>query len=311
VQRPTRVGFAAVTVFAIGAALGGGPASGQPGGSRQLAETAAASLVGQLGLPPGASPSSGEPPGADPALDQPQPTPPRRDVVNLRSWWTVAVTPSDAMSYVRAHFPPGRVASFTGESFSDSASAPLSEAGDYPGTRNLLSSRELEVLAAPAASGTTALRVDAQVEWVAPDQVVAPVPRSVRLLTVTVAQRMPGRGRVPYRLTIRSPAKMRQIVAVINKLPQLPVSLVHVVSCPALFTMPVWLAFRQRERGPVVALASTTFAASICNSVALDVRGRHQPPLDSGNLLSKVQAILGIKIPAIRLRAPTPPASPG
>jgi hypothetical protein len=159
----------------------------------------------------------------------------------------------------------------------------------------VLTDRELVVEVIAAASGQTAIRVDAQVAWQPPRPRSECVPSAARVVTVaavpdTAAPASAGRLRLPAPVTITSEPVVKRLAALVDSL---PLSTIGVTSCPAFLAPVVRLTFRARPGGPALAVAE---GPEPCGTVAFTVGGRQQPALQvPDGFISQVLTTAGLR----------------
>lgn len=264
-------------VAAAALALGAGPT---PAGNRAAARAEAPALLGRLALPPGAAASATEPAGDGGQLAQPFTRPATPNLVDVHGWWTAPGRPDAVLAYVRAHPPSGSRPSLRG--------AGLQGFGWRP-RRGVLSTRELVVQAVALPGGSTGVRADAEVVWIAPRPARERIPAGITRLRVTAR----------HRHTVSAARRIRRVVHLLNGL---PLAQPGAVNCPAE-TSSVRLAFYRGHREEAVAVVE----GGGCQDVALRLRGRRQPPLTgaafpgsgragSPPLLRQLERALGLRL---------------
>jgi hypothetical protein len=169
--------------------------------------------------------------------------------------------------------PPGGVTDFMDVSFAD-RSPP---AGIYMA--------QLVLTVAPAGSGGSLLRADAQVIWFPRRSAAESIdPARYHALTITLEV-----GLHKMRKVVTSPAAISRLAEVLNRSPAQPV---RVFSCPVIFAL-YRLAFSSSPRAkPVVVVAATE---APCEGAGVTVCGRLQPPLqDEGAVVAMADRMLGV-----------------
>lgn len=267
-------------MFLLGAVVAGGVlvadpaggAHGAPGSDRGVAQAEAARALSSVSLPPGWARVAADPSGGALAAPEIKPLTPR--LVDRHAFWRVSGSPQSVLGWVQSHLPAGSQISGSGE-----ASGPrgplvrlltLSFAHPPAG----IVSNTLVVAATALRTGGSAVRGDAEVVWRLSRPGWAVVPAGVRVIRVSV-QRSGMR-----RVTVTSPARVRRIVGLVNRLPvwQLGGS---VANCPADLGPIVKVAFFRRI-GDRVPVAVAKADASGCRTVVLSTRGRTAPVLSGG-----------------------------
>jgi hypothetical protein len=268
---------AAVAVVGVLGVLGvsiatGSPAPGpQPtaGSNRSQAQADASARLAALNLPAGAQPSSSEPAGGGPALANPaagEPATP--NLVDDHGWWVIPGSTSSVVAYIDAHPPAGSTPSLSGSGGSPQA---VTLTGfSWPAITGVLSDRQLVVEAVRLPGGATGLRADAQIVWISPRPSTERIPAGVRRLTVSERR---GEEAVLVPLTVRSPRRLRRVIAVLDSLPLFPPG---AYSCPANFGLAIHLAFYGGHGAP---LAVALVDPGGCQGVGLKIRGQREPGL--------------------------------
>jgi hypothetical protein len=295
----------AITVVVALGVLGAGIAIGSPASTpkptsasnRSQAQTDASARLAALNLPPGAQRSGTEPAGGGSALANSAGTPATPNLVDDHAWWVIPGSPQSVVVYIGAHLPAGSTANLSG---SGGSPQHVTVAGfSWPAVTDVLSYRQLVVEAVSLPGGATGLRADAQVVWITPRPSAERIPAGVRRLTVSAHQF----GKVvqaPF--TVRSPRRLRRVIAVLDSLPLSPPG---AYNCPADFGLEIRIAFYGRHGGP---LAVSVVDPGGCESVGLNVRGHHEPELTaidepgSGlpsnfSLTASLDRALGVKLP--------------
>lgn len=262
--------------------------------NRQAAGRDAAALLTRVVLPAGATRSATEPAGDRHGLSGPAPFGAGTKHVDRFGWWTVA-EPLDAVdAFVSAHVPRGgHLNSYGSGGRPPSASVTYS----FPPVGRVLGTRSLVVSMVALPGGETGLRVDAEVQWIVPRPTAERIPRSVRVLEVSVGP--PGRS-PSTRVIVVNRAKVWRIASQINGLRTVQPG---VWSCPAeiLGAPVVTFTFRRDLGGPVVARASELAAATEpttpCDPMTLSIGGRRWTPLLGGaGVVRSAQRLLGVRL---------------
>lgn len=266
--------------------------------SGRVAFRRATELLRELPLPDRSQPLRRWPSFAR-GLSSPPQRPIVRTLVDRHAFWTVPLPPTRALAWVAAHAPPGWRVSQRGGTSTYGRPETWYIGFSPPGTS--LGDTEVLVTAAPSARGDSSVRVDAQTIWYPLRSKISLVPLSVRQLTVAVRPEAPVRGSIgppsPPLAIVDDPAKVRAVVLAVNGL---RVNVVTFQSCVAIPYPPVyvWLSFRERPGGPVLAHARVSpYECSGGGSVVLRVRGHRAPPLGgSVRLIDEIERILGVKL---------------
>jgi len=264
------------------------------------ARTDAASLLGALSLPAGATRSPVEPAGDGSVLAQPGSGPPLTpNVVDESAWWLLADAPAAVLAYVQAHPPAGsrRVLASTGSTGTNGTNVEV-VAFARPPVAGVLDTRWLVVEVVRLAGGSTGLRADAQVVWVTPRPASEQIPPGAHLVRVSVDSSIAVNRPRQRPFTVTVPRTLRRIVALLNAL---PAAQPGPRSCPVDFGISVRLAFYAKRRMRPLAVA--VLDAGGCGGVQLTIGGRPQPSLEGdglsgpgGSSIQRLDSILGFKL---------------
>jgi len=307
---------AALLVLAVGAVLlshaGQGRAQTGPGvpatptpaptaaANEASARSDAASLLGELPLPPGASPSPAEPAGDRSLLERASTRPATPNLVDDHAWWLVPGRPAAVLAYIEAR-PPRGAAKFTSGSLGEPGVTTLEwYAFAWRPVTGVSASRWLLVTVAAMPNGSTALRADAQVVWVTPRPAAEVIPPGARLMRVSVFSAINRTRQRPF--DVRSVGRIDRIVALLNALPAAQPGARSCPSDPGIF---VRLAFYARRGAAPLALA--VIDPWGCGGVQLTLAGRHEPALESSplpgpsppsrvSLIERVDHVLGVHL---------------
>jgi hypothetical protein len=165
--------------------------------------------------------------------------------------------------------------------------------------RRSLTTTEVSIQAVEESIGT-AVRIDAEVAYIALRPQNLRIPSSARVLDITVGSNL---KRPLLSLKVTSIPEIRRIADMVNMLPFNASLKGAVYSCPAILTTtPVdTFAFRRSTTGPVLATliesAMTPTTADPCGATKLVIRGRHEGDLqDGGRLLTQAGALLDVRL---------------
>jgi len=253
-------------------------------------------LLTLVNLPAGALRTRGAPSGVGAWLFRPGSTS-MLDVVDAHSWWRVPGSAATVMTFIATHRPRGSAVAIVGSTVGGSRPPTQFESFSWPAAGTVLGTHSLVVQVVGLAAGSTAVRVDAQVQWIIPRPRSERVPAGVR--EVDIARGAPGQApTVAVRVT--APAKVREIISMIDRLPTVqPGSW----SCPAELagTPRVTFAFRADADGPALALASedanVTEPTTPCDPLSFSVDGTSRTPLLRGAaLLQRVERLVGVTL---------------
>jgi len=260
---------------------------------KQLAETAAASMLAAFRSPPGAE-RSGPIPVA--ALSDAPGASASPDYVTRTAWWRVPGQLDDVLSWIQAHRPAGFTLGGSGSSSDSSGiTARFVEFSPSSSAPAVLAERSLYVSVAHDGADATALRVDSQVSWLPRKSAAERIPAAARVVTIVG---LPAVSNGPVRpvghfygpVTVTDPATVTKIAAVVNGLPLMPPG---VFNCPFSNGQGVRLTFRASVHGPV--LAEVTGEMNGCGTVAMVIGGKQMPALSGGGQLAqRVLKLAGI-----------------
>ena len=289
------LGALALAAVVSGSAVG----AGSERANRRAAQGDAARLLAHVILPASAVPWAAEPAGDRHYLARPGHVPAAVNLVDRHAWWTVPEDETAVSAFVSSHQPKGSrgVTEGVGDGIgftTDSLTFELPPVGRSLGTRWLV------VAMVTLPGDRTAVRADAEVQWLIPRPAGERIPSSARALRVTV--RRPGRPAASD-VTVTSAAKVRRIAALINGLEtQQP----GVFDCTGKADDPViTFAFRAQPApaaAPVLARATQIIGPSprggFCEPMTLTIGGRTQTPLLGGaTVVHAAQRLLGTQIP--------------
>jgi hypothetical protein len=216
--------------------------------------------------------------------------------VDRTAFWTTRAAPATVIDSIKTHLPHGTQtgqAAYTGSESLTSFTLPTIDPAS-------LAIRQLAIEAISLPNGTTVVRADGEVQYIAPRSLDEQVPSQARVLQITITNNSP---RPLLSLSVTNRAQIRQIAGVVNALPFGGNWQGAVFGCPAFTASePVdTFVFRADPEGPILAkvteLAATPATLAPCTTTSLTVRGRKEPELmDGGVLLNKAGALLGVRL---------------
>jgi hypothetical protein len=216
--------------------------------------------------------------------------------IDRHAFWTPDASPSAVIASVTAHLSPGAKPDGSGHGGSERFAAftlPRIEPA-------VLAVRQLVIEAISLPNGTTAVRADGEVQYIAPRPRSEQVPRAARVLKITMTDNSP---KPLLSLTVTNRARIRQIARLVNALPFAGNWQGIAFSCPASSASATTdtFVFRAASDGPALARvtesAATPSTSQGCLSTTLTIRGHRQPELmDGGVLLHKAGSLLGVKL---------------
>lgn len=265
------------------------PAATKAATPRQRASTDAASIVSKFVPPKGAARLTSAPGGA---LSKPMTVPSGQNLVDKTAYWRVSGSPRTVLAWEKAHLP--RQFKWAGQGRSLGSAAPKSEENfTLPAVRGVLPTRTLEVTAASAGGGQTAIRVDAQVTWVQARPLSERIPAAAKVVTLSAASGMVAGARHPSPVTITNAATVKRLESLVNGLPLFPPG---IRSCPAGLGQAVQMTFAAVKNGPPLAVVKASTGG--CDGVSVTVNGKQQPSLDgTAGVAGKALSIAGVHWP--------------
>jgi hypothetical protein len=301
-QRAMRMSF---VVFAIGALIAVNAAASSPqsvaAAHRSAAVASADQMLTDVVMPAGSLRVSKLPRGAS-AL---RPPPPIRlwlqAQVDHHSLWTTNADPSSVFEWIRSHLPASWGLGGSGGSDSDgfemgSITAPTVEP-------RILGTRQLAVDAVTLSNGKTAVRIDAEVQYLAPRTSAQRIPADAKLLQIT---RGPVGSQSPQLVrTVTESATLHRIATDLDALPFGGNWHGAAFSCPGeeVNTPIDTFTFRAAATGPVLARfsesADTPTTVDPCATASLTVRAHALPAIvEGGRLLLEVDRLLKVRLTA-------------
>lgn len=243
---------------------------------KSAARADAATLLGDLALPPGATESATEPAGDDSLLATPAFQPATPNLVDQHAWWVAPLGRTEVLAYICSRLPPGTSRPSYGRGPSGPGIPPNELAAyglpGHPGT--LL----INVVALP--NGFTALRADAQVVWRIPRPASETFPTGTHLLRINVYRlmRYPPKERAllkrfPSRVT--SSARIEKAAALLNHLRLVQPGVRH---CPLDRGGSMRFSFLARPRAAASAVAE--LPSEGCGEVKVIIGGASRPSLE-------------------------------
>lgn len=257
---------------------------------QQRASADAASILAAFVPPEGAVRVSG-PPGK--ALGAPVAIRGARDVVQKTSYWKVKGSPGSVLAWEKSHLPRQFTATGGGTIGGPGAQQVQEDNFVLPAVTGVLPARGLDVAAASAGGGYTAIRVVSQVTWVPSKPSSERIPATARVVTFSVAPGMVAGAKHPAPVTITNAAAVKRLEALINGLPVYPPG---IRSCPADLGQSVQLTFAAAKNEPPLAVVKVPSGG--CEGVSVTVNGKQQPSLDgTDGVAGKALAIAGVNWP--------------
>ena len=246
--------------------------------SPPAAQADAAALLADLELPPGSRESATEPREDDSILAAPAYEAASPNLVDLHGWWVAPVGPAELLTSICSHLPSGTSRRTVGVGRSGSG-VPRNEFAAFA-VRGRAGILVVTVVELP--NGSTALRADAEVVWVAPRAMSERFPaaaRSIRLVATDLSAYPSRRRALVMRLPSRvaSAQRIERVAALLNRLRVAQPGLVH---CPEQSSGTVRLTFFTRRDASPAASASITTGG--CGRVTVVIAGVPRPSLEAG-----------------------------
>lgn len=298
--------FAATAIVACVAALLVGSvsaASNQPvrtsTANKRAARQDVAKLLQRLRLPTGATSSPTEPAGDGGHL-KPMPS---LNVTSARvdahDWWLVPAGTDSVLAYLKANASVGSKLDGSGGLYM--RGKPIDQTLDFawPAVRGVLGERELSVTVMELGDGRTGVLAQAQSDWIVARSRSERIPATVHAIDLSIAVL---NGPTTVALTVTNAAEVRSLVWMLNAMPVVQPA---VYLCPALIengARVITFSFRASAAGPLLARATyvaypdLAYDSGPCNAIDLTIAGRGQKPLLGGDVLRRVQRLIGVRL---------------
>ncbi len=211
-------------------------------------------------------------------------------LVDRHGWWRVRQSADDVIAFIRAHPPRGGELTSTGSGWNGHVQS-LSLAYHWRPIPGVLDPRALVINVAALPDGSSGVRADAEVVWIKPRPASERVPAGVRVIDIS---RPPTLS-----LHVTDQAKVRRLVAIINRL---PIVQPGAWSCPAMRPAPtITFTFRASPGGAILAAASehsdVQEPTTPCDPLSFSVRGTPRTPLLRGAaFLAAAGRLLGVRL---------------
>lgn len=228
-------------------------------------------MLKAFAVPPGGRQVQSAPLVEAGVLKHPNQVPGDPDLVDRAAWFTAPGSPTSVLAWEKQHIPP----EFTWAG-NDTVGAPpvvepaITDMYSLPPVDDVLDSRQL-LVEAVRDGDNTAIRIDAQVTWLPARTARDEVPARAKAVTITMnPDPNHGSEKLPKPATITDPAKVRKLIALINRL---PVYTPGLRAClPDEMGASLTLTFRASPQGPP--LAAATSQLSSCQFITLTIGGR-------------------------------------
>jgi hypothetical protein len=262
--RLVRGGLGAVVLLAvIVVAVAAGQSTARQTASRpsrheRVASTVATRMLSDVVLPSGSIRASSEKvSGAGNTLRYPIDRLFFADQVDRPQYWTTHASPAAVIASVKQHRPAGARLSGSGSSgvLGHPAANAFSAFALPRIDSRVLGVRQIAIDAIDTRSGRTAVRVDSEVQYLAPRKPDQAIPRSARWLQITMRNASfsdgypPNTGRVLLSTIVSKPSLVRQIAGWVNALPFAGNLAGAAFSCGLAFGTDTF-TFRARAGGP-------------------------------------------------------------
>jgi hypothetical protein len=286
-------------------------AASRPSRHERLAFTVATRMLADVVLPTGSVPvPSRKASGGSVVLRYPVDRLFFAAQIDRHQFWTTPASPLEVIASVKQHRPAGAKLSGSGSSGvlgQPAANAFIAFALPKIDSR-VLGVRQIAIDAIDTRRGRTAVRVDSEVQYLAPRKPDQAIPRSARWLQITMRNASfsdgypPNTGRVLLSTIVSKPSLVRQIAGWVNALPFAGNFTGAAFSCGLAFGTDSF-TFRATATGQVLGLVSeapiTPTTPDPCLDGDLWIRGHPQPDLaDGGVLLHRTDALLRINLTA-------------
>lgn len=274
--------------------------SSVPAAHRSAAVANADQILGAIVLPAGGSRVAHAPSGAK-ALFRQRPFVQLfyEAQVDLHQFWVSPASEDSTYSSIRSHLPAGSTFQLSAVGGYDAEYAYELPAVDA----RVLGIRQLVILLVPLSNGSTAVRIDAQVQYLVPWKPGQRIPATARFLQITKGPWNSNAPRVVA--TINRRATVRRIAKLVEALPFEGNDNGVAVSCPnaSANALTDTFTFRATPQGPVLAklteAANAGTSPDLCDDPTLTIRGHRDPPIaGGGQLLTEVDRLLNVHLTA-------------
>jgi predicted small secreted protein len=268
---------------------------------QQQAKADAAAMLAAFVPPPGAKRLSSAPTGSGGVLKHKAFTVGVADQLDDVSFWRVPASAASVLAFEKAHLPRPFTLGQWGGVGDIHGTTPHPNGITYgawydtwglSGVPGVIALRALTVEVTDPSSSVAYVRVDANVSWIPARPAAEKVPAGVKVVTITASPDMNHPKGTPAPVTVTSPAKVAQIVALLDGL-SLDTGGAH--GCLPEAGKGITLSFRAKPGGPVLATAGELIPN--CGGVGFTIGGVRQPPLAAG-FTSKALAIAGVHWPS-------------
>jgi hypothetical protein len=259
---------------------------GPPAGNRAEAAALARRVLSRIWLPSGARrlPSAPLPP----ALREPPLWAQAAAATDMHRLFQLAQPEAAAAAILTAHVPSGMSLGITGSATGPSGVTTMQVAYDARSVPAGIYQARLVLTIAPASTGGSLVRADAQVIWYPPRTAAEYIdPSRYHVLRITVTILNPRTHTIGKIVT--SPAVIAQLADALN---QSPVQPVGEPSCPVIFATYQLEFAVSLHSAPDAVITATRWP---CGGADISVGGRRQPPLeDGGVVVATADRLLGI-----------------
>lgn len=291
---PLSAALAACGTGAAGGQAAGGvaPLASHPPTRQHDALEAAKQLLTKAVLPPGARPSAVEPAGDGGRLNFAPQSAASPNLVDLTRFAVVPGSPGSVSAWLKAHPPAGSAPWGTGTVTSPTQPAVWWMARSWPTVGEVLDGRTLAVSVTSLPGGRSAVRIDAEVQWLPAKPAGDLVPAGATVLTAVLSHGLnPGENGHPL-TTTRDRAK---IAAIRDRVDKLPVASPGAMSCPADFGRTLTVTFYGRAGGAPLAVVTADDGG--CGFVTVTEHGhKASPPLMGSDFIRFVAQELGWRV---------------
>jgi hypothetical protein len=269
--------------------------------NQRKAIVVARAVIRDVVLPPGAQEVSAPAPGSSDLLARPVDQFFVASEVDRHVFWTVDASPLAVMQSISAHLPAASRLLDHGMVGSNLFATIGLRTKDW----SELGPEQLVLYALALPDGSTALRADAEVQYLAPRPPAERVPTTARIVEIALT----GSTTRSSLHVVRDRAIVRRIGTIVNRLPFTGHDRGVAAACPGSSSNAPFdtFTFRATLHGPILAQvaepAATPTTASLCETTTLTIRGHHEPTLaDGGILLKRAGSLIGITLTFLLVR---------
>lgn len=229
----------------------------------------------------------------------PNPSARRRppNLIDRHQWRLVHGSPQSVLAFIASHMPAGSHRVFSGSGTEPGGPIYVEDGYGWPAVPGVLGTRQLAIAAVQLHAHTTAVRVDAQDEWISPRPASERnSPGTTRLQLVVTRGPKVQQGPIAFVST----SKLQRVASLLN---ELPLAQHGAYACPNDPGIRIMLKFFAQAAGSPLAIAVVNPGG--CGGVQLTLNGRRQPTLasrpipgepSSRSLVAVLQSDLGVRL---------------